>query len=269
MQLIDLTKIKREPIENRTSKGNQPKWRIKDIWYKADCMGYESLSEFVVSELLNKSNVKDYINYELIRIKYDNKEVNGCSSKNFRNNNEMLIPIEKLHRQYFGYGLADYLAKIDSVEKRIDYTVSFIEDKTELKDVGKYFSLMLAIDAFFLNEDRHTNNIAVIRNENTKTFRMAPIFDNGLSLLSDVNDYPLEKDVYENIKSVSAKPFDTSFDEQLDAIEKLYGSYLKFSFAKIDFYDLIGRLKNAYDDVIIKRVEKIILEQMRKYSVFF
>ena len=232
-------------------------------------MGYESLSEFIVSKLLNKSNVKDYINYELIRIKYDNKEVTGCSSRNFRNKNEMLIPIEKLHRQYFGYGLATTLAKIDSVEKRIDYTVSFLEDKTALKDIGKYFSLMLAIDTFFLNEDRHTNNIAVIRNENTKTFRMAPIFDNGLSLLSDVNDYPIDKDVYSNIKLVKAKPFDTSFDEQLDAAEKLYGCNLKFSFDKADVYALIDSIKGLYDAHIINRVERIILEQMRKYSFLF
>ena len=128
---------------------------------------------------------------------------------------------------------------------------------------------MIAIDAFFLNEDRHTNNIAVIRNENTKTFRMAPIFDNGLSLLSDVNDYPLGKDVYENIKSVKAKPFDMNFDKQLDAVEKLYGCCLRFSFTKTDVYDLMDSLKDVYDYEIIRRVEKIILEQMRKYPVFF
>ena len=51
MEFIDLTKFEKEPINNHTSKGNQPKWHIGDNWYKADHMGYEALSEYVVSYL--------------------------------------------------------------------------------------------------------------------------------------------------------------------------------------------------------------------------
>ena len=36
----------------QSSKGNQLKWETDGIWYKADYMGYEGLSEYVVSELL-------------------------------------------------------------------------------------------------------------------------------------------------------------------------------------------------------------------------
>lgn len=34
-----------------TSKGDQLKWKIDDRWYKADYMGYEGLSEVLVSDL--------------------------------------------------------------------------------------------------------------------------------------------------------------------------------------------------------------------------
>lgn len=269
MKLIDLTSIEKEPINNHTSKGNQPKWHIKNDWYKADHMGYEALSEYIVSALLKKSNVDDFLNYELVKIKYDDTESMGCISENFRQKDEMLIPLEKLHRQYYGIGLADAIAKKGSVDERIRYAVDFTEEITGLQNVGKYFSVMLSIDAFFLNEDRHTNNIAVIRNENTKLFRMAPIFDNGLSLLSDVKDYPLENDVYENMSKVRAKPFDMSFDKQLDSVEELYGSYLKFNFSRWDVLDIIDKARCGYDNEIVNRVEKVLLEQMRKYSVFF
>ena len=40
MRLIDLSDFKREPIENHTSKGNQPKWRIKDMM---ETLGYNDL----------------------------------------------------------------------------------------------------------------------------------------------------------------------------------------------------------------------------------
>ena len=269
MQVIDLTNIEKEKIENHTSKGNQPKWHIGDKWYKADHMGYESLAEYVISLFLEKSNIDDFVKYDLIKINYDNKEKIGCVSKDFKGENEMPIPLEKLHRQYFGFGLADAIAKKASVRDKITYTVDFVEKITGLQNVGRYFTLMLEIDAFFLNEDRHTNNIAVLRDEKTKVYRLSPIFDNGLSLLSDTNDYLLEDDIYVNIKKVQAKPFDISFDEQLNVAEELYGANLKFYFTRNDVYKTMDELKSIYPQNIINRVEKIILEQMRKYQYFF
>lgn len=269
MQVIDLTKIEKEKIENHTSKGNQPKWHIKDKWYKADHMGYEALAEYVVSELLKKSDVGDFVEYHLIKINYDNKERNGCVSENFKKDYEMLISIEKLHRQYFGKGLADVIAKKYSVQDKISYTVNFIKEITGLKDVGKYFVVMLTVDAFFLNEDRHTNNIAVLRDEKTKKYRFAPIFDNGLSLLSDTNEYLSDEDIDTNIKKVQAKPFIRSFDEQLDVAEELYGYHLKFDFTQHDIYGILQECNTIYDQQTVKRVEKILLEQMRRYQYLF
>ncbi|MBQ3545436.1 MAG: hypothetical protein IJA34_10710 [Lachnospiraceae bacterium] len=268
MQTIDLTNIKKEKIENHTSKGNQPKWHIGNKWYKADHMGYEALAEYMVSQLLKRSNLKNFVSYELVGIKYDGKETIGCVSENFKENYEMLIPLEKLHRQYFGIGLADAIAQ-SGVNEKIDYTVKFVEEITGLRDVGKYFSFLLAADAFFLNEDRHTNNIAVIRNEKTLEYRFAPIFDNGLALLSDTNDYLFERDIYDNIRKIQAKPFDVSFDVQLDAVEEMYGSYLNFNFTRKDIYEITNNLADIFDEKIIKRVEEILFEQMRKYQYFF
>ena len=42
---------------------------------------------------------------------------------------------------------------------------------------------MLVVDFLILNRDRHGANIEVLRNKNTKTLRLAPLFDHGLSLL--------------------------------------------------------------------------------------
>ena len=40
--------------KSASSKGNQQKWLVNDLWYKADHMGYEGLCEVIVSELLKK-----------------------------------------------------------------------------------------------------------------------------------------------------------------------------------------------------------------------
>ena len=39
--------------KSASSKGNQQKWLVNDLWYKADHMGYEGLCEVIVSELLS------------------------------------------------------------------------------------------------------------------------------------------------------------------------------------------------------------------------
>ena len=54
---------------------------------------------------------------------------------------------------------------------------------------------MLAFDALVLNEDRHTNNLLFLYDFKLDTWKLAPLFDHGLSLLSDVKDYPIDVDI--------------------------------------------------------------------------
>ena len=269
MVIFDSAGTQNVPKQNHTSKGDQPKWFVNNVWYKADYMGYESLAEVAVSKILSKSNIKNFVSYEPAQILLEGKKMNGCASKNFKNDNECLITLEKLHRSYFGTGLADKLAHITNTKDKIKYTVDFVTDITGLKDFEKYLTVMLEIDAIFLNEDRHTNNIAVIRNETTKKYRLCPYFDNGLSLLSDLNDYPEKNDVYNQINKVTAKPFSLSFNEQLDEAKILYGSNFQIDFSDFDIEKLFESFDGWYEVEIIKKVKKILFEQKRKYSIYF
>lgn len=269
MVRINLDAIEQEPILGHTSKGDQPKWQLDGKWYKADHMGYEALAEVVVSQLLKQSNVPDFVEYRPVLIQYQGKEIPGCVSKNFRRKDEMLVSFERLHRTYKGRGLAAALGGINEPQGRIRYTIDFIEQTTGLTGVGKYLTLLLELDSFFLNEDRHTNNLAVIRNEKTKEFRLCPIFDNGLALLSDLNDYPLDKDVYDSIKCVRAKPFDLDFNMQVEAAEELYGMQLNLSFSRKEVSKELKFVTELYGEKIYCRVEQVLFEQMRKYQVYF
>ena len=269
MVRINLDAIEQEPILGHTSKGDQPKWQLDGKWYKADHMGYEALAEVVVSQLLKQSNVPDFVEYRPVLIQYQGKEIPGCVSKNFRRKDEMLVSFERLHRTYKGRGLAAALGGINKPQGRLRYTIDFIEQTTGLTGVGKYLTLLLELDSFFLNEDRHTNNLAVIRNEKTKEFRLCPIFDNGLALLSDLNDYPLDKDVYDCIRCVRAKPFDLDFNVQVEAAEELYGMQLNLSFSRKEVSKELKFVTELYGEKIYCRVEQVLFEQMRKYQVYF
>ena len=270
MNKINLDAIAQEPIQGHTSKGDQPKWQLNGEWYKADHMGYEALAEVLVSELLGRSNVTSFVAYKPVWIEHGGKTFPGCVSKNFRAKDEMLVPFERLHRAYQGgHGLSETIAAMPDAAARIRYTVDFIEQTTGLTGVGPYLTTLLEIDAFFLNEDRHTNNLAVIRDERSGKFRLCPVFDNGLALLSDLNDYSLDADIYSCIDRVRAKPFSLDFDEQVEAANELYGSFLKFTFTKQDVRSILESAETFYPETILRRVQSIVFEQMRKYSIFF
>lgn len=75
------------------------------------------------------------------------------------------------------------LWRIENVENRLTFLMVNVERLTGLQDFGIYMNKLLTVDAFFLNEDRHTHNIAVLMNGEGK-FAYCPIFDNGAGLLS-------------------------------------------------------------------------------------
>ena len=253
--------------------GNQAKWHAGDQWFKADLFGYEALAEVLVSELLSQSNLRgitEFVLYAPVQIQYRNQQLAGCVSSNFRAEYDTLLSWERLHRICCsGNGLAATLSMMGSVLEQMQYTVEFVENTTGLSGVGRYLTAILEADAFFLNEDRHTNNLALLRNEDTGQFRLCPVFDNGLALLSDLQDYPLDQDVYSLIDRVSAKPFSADFSEQLEAAWNLYGPQLRFSFSMETVSECLSALADLYPRSVLSRVETVLREQKRKYAVLF
>lgn len=269
MLTIDLTLNDAVLTEGHTSKGNQPKWLLDGYWYKADHMGCEALAEVLTSRLLARSGIRNYVRYEPVLIRDGDKTYAGCRSRNFRQRDEMLVPLERLYRAYCGQSLAKKLEGIPETEEQIRFTVEFVEGTTQLTGFGSYLSTLLELDAFILNEDRHTNNIAVIRNETSGQYRLCPVFDNGLSFLSDLNDYPLEIDLYQNIARVEAKPFSRDFIVQMETAVNLYGSSLHFDIARRDADGLFDGLTECYPEEIIGRARSVLSEQMRKFRYLF
>lgn len=268
IETINLDKSGLFGTAGHSSKGNQMKWNNGDFCYKADSMGYEALSEIVISRILKHSNVENFVAYDPVKIEYKGKIYNGCKSKNFLRENESLITVEHLYRQYTGLSMASTLAKIPETIDRIKFLVDQVKVRTGLTNFGEYLTMALEMDAIFLNEDRHTNNIAVIYHSSAETtgyYRLCPYFDNGLALLADTaTDFALDKDYELCIKQVEAKPFSLNFDVQMDEAEKLYNKQLIIKKIGSAVSELAG-LDEMYDDFILKRVEDVIHHQMSKY----
>lgn len=256
--------------ENRkSSKGNQLKFERDGVWYKADNMGYEGLAECVISALLTKSSLEkdEYVSYDFETIGYKGNTYRGCKSIDFTDGWK-LITLERLFADSFGESLNKLIYRTQSHEDRLKLIVNQTERITGLTGFGAYMNKLLTIDALFLNEDRHTHNIAVLMNDKHE-FRLCPVFDNGAGLLSDTKmDYPLERDVFSQINDVKPKTFSTSFEEQLEISEKLYGQNISFHFSQEEVEDICFT-ENNYTNKEKERVVEVILEMKRRYKYLF
>jgi len=249
-----------------SSKGNQIKWRRSDgFWAKADDMGYEGLAEQVAFGLLAHSNFDVYAEYAVCKIYEEDKTYTGCVSADFISAGEELITLARLFQ-------ADVLRYDRDMEKmsasqRLQYLIEHTERITGMNGFGKWLGMLLEFDAFILNEDRHLNNIAIVKKPDG-TYKPMPVFDNGAAFLSDTTrDYPLGSGLGLSrlISRVRSKPTVTDFDKQLAAVDEVVGLSLKFDCLP----DAIQVQSQEYSEQIVARVQSILNHQARKYPHLF
>lgn len=268
--MIELFEQELRQPDRHSSKGNQLKWEKNGIWYKADYTGYEGLAEYVTSELLGHSTLaaSEFVRYELEEIRYRNQIHLGAKSKNMLMDDWQIITLERLFKNNFDQSLYTSLWRIRDVKDRLEFLVKQTERITGLTCFGPYMAKLLTIDALFLNEDRHTHNIAILMNSKGD-YSLCPIFDNGAALLADTKmDYPLANDVFDLMRQVQAKTISTDFDEQLDAAEELYGRQIGFHFTRKDVDELVDQAA-LYTKPERDRVKELLYQQMRKYIYLF
>ena len=270
MFMVELFEQNIRTNTRQSSKGNQLKWENEGIWYKADYTGYEGLAEYVISHLLKLTNLNEgeYVLYEPEQIKYKRQIYNGVRSRAFIDEDWQIITLERLFKNVYNESLTSVLWHMSDVKERLEFLVNAIKNITGLNNWGEYICRLFTIDAFFLNEDRHMHNIAVLMNGKGE-YKYCPVFDNGAGLLSDTTmDYPMEQDIYQMISEVKSKSVSQDFDEQLDVAENLYGQNLQFLFTKKNVSDIVNSA-DMYPLEERKRVELIIYSQMNKYKYLF
>jgi len=256
--------------DRQSSKGNQLKWCRNNVWYKADYMGYEGLVEYVVSRLLEKSSLKqeEYVLYKTEEISYKRRKYLGCKSENFLPEGWQLITLERLFYGFYNESLYKKLFTIPEHSERLEFIVDQAERITGISDFGKYMSKILAIDTFFMNEDRHMHNIGVLMDAEEK-YHLCPIFDNGAGLLSDIQmDYPMEENINNLMEEARSKTLCEDFDEQIEIAEELYGQQIRLKFNEKDVKEILD-MESYYPQEYKERVFEIIMNRRRKYRYLF
>ena len=182
----------------------------KKVYYKLSnydkvqgIIGHECVNELIVDRLLTILGIP-HLHYQLIRadIMVDGKirDVYLSASEDFKEKGESKIALDA-YKEREG----------NEMESAFDFCVR--------KGWEEYIYQMLVVDYLILNRDRHGANVEVLRNSRKKTFRVAPLFDHGLSLLCrcmndsqvaafDVmedkpcNNYIGSKSTWENLKLI-------------------------------------------------------------------
>jgi len=239
-------------IISTSSKGDQTKWRIGNKWVKQNTRGYEGQAEVLASLVLSCSTLlkSEYVEYFPCKIVLpDGKTSIGCYSYDFRGKLQE-VTLERLFEANFTS--TDYILnnKSLSTSEKFEQIMQQVQSFTGL-NVRKDLARILAFDTLILNEDRHTNNILFLYKPTEKSWRLAPIFDNGLSLLSDEQDYTPGKPLTILKRNVKAKPFNSNFYKQL----KLYNGPAFISKTR-----LLEKLESSSYD--FGRAKQVLLSQL-------
>lgn len=262
-------------IVQTSSKGNQEKWLDSGRWYKLDQFGYEGLAETLVSILLERSNIEmdtpfRFVRYRMERMRAHRLERTGCSSPDFLAPGQSIITLSHLLSRQEEKSLAQRLGRLPSDRQRIAYLAQATAEFTGLADLPAYLALLFEVDALFLNDDRHLNNIAVL--EQDGEYDYCPIFDNGAALLSNQRDYPMDIDPRGLIPKVAARPFHISFNRQRNTVVGLFGRQLRLP--RLCREDILAELEPLLEyyprrdrGLIADRVCQVILTRQRSMEL--
>lgn len=235
-----------------TSEGTQIKFYKDGFWYKMDSNGGEGIAEELASTVLSFSSLteEEYVSYESGLI----NQKSGCRSRNFLADDEEFITLYRFYQVMTGEKLNEKINILYTPKERADYVLSFFQDALDL-DLTSYFAKIFTLDYIILNEDRHFNNLGIIRSADG-TYRKAPIFDNGKSLLIGNPSVNRNFTIEENVKRTIARPFSGSFQKNWE----LFGSGFD-----LDIDNCIFQI-SQYPDC---KEKEILLYQLENCGVLF
>lgn len=201
-------------LGKNSSGGNLLKWRIGNKFIKTStfkehelqlgCM-YESYAEVIASRLAKWLGIPS-VQYQLCEIIIDNKiRIIGCESTDFTDNGRY---------RYIGLGHITESSGFPCIVGISGYQqlVSWLEPS--VPGFKNYLDANMILDYIVVNDDRHLNNLGLLRDTSTKQYILPPVFDTGNSLFCHkyVDSMQYEPSLPALLRS---KPFVPNFDIQL------------------------------------------------------
>lgn len=250
-------------LNKSTSKGVAEKYTNGNIWVKADLFGYEGLAETLASRAVKALGFKT-VEYNpcLLGInEYDAKT--ACVSASFLKEGFAEYSVGRVLEQYYDCKntdeLLDLLYLYTAPEQRLSFILNGMKTIVPKDILLTALANYVWLDSMLLNTDRHIFNMVFISNGATHEFIN---FDYGASMLSDLEDFPMQMPLQTAMYSAKSKPFSTRFSSQV----KLFEKYLPTSYnhsITIDIADLYAYYNASY----INRATEVLKQRLLLNSI--
>lgn len=204
----------------------------------------EPVSEVIASEIIRKFNIECAIStLSKMKLPSYNEEVIVNISEDFLKDNESLMSI----RSILGN---------DSRENLYKQVIVIIPNFKV--DIDK----MIVMDFLINNIDRHLRNFSVI-NKDGDIIKFAPLYDHGLSLYADIQDFELGQDDKKTWEMIDeCKPFCESHYKQLELIGDVNLPEVSLK----ELFDIVDNYKKYLSEYRIECI-KYLLEIRYNYLV--
>lgn len=156
---------------------------------------------------------------------YNGKQVVAC--KNFNSQSEQFVPFNDIGESTLDQDKETYQYNYEDI-------MQLLRDNSKLTDVNESIAMfwkIYIVDAFIGNFDRHGANWGFMKKDNK--YRLAPVFDNGSCLFSQLIDEDEMKQVI------------LSEEETDKRVYKFPTSQIKLNGKKSSYYDVIHSLSFA------------------------
>jgi hypothetical protein len=223
-------------------------YKLSDYDIINGIVGHECVNEIIVGRLMDVFGI-EHLQYRLIHagiLINDNKiETYLCESDDFKERNEAKVALEDF-----------YISEKNVNESPMDFC----------KRMGweEYIYGMLVVDFLISNRDRHGANIEVLRDRKSKSLRLAPLFDQGLSFVcrchskEELKDFDVMKD-----QKVQAFIGGNSTFENIKLIPKRYLKTLP-DISDPDINDITSGLAGIMEEDYINKIREM-LQRRWKY----
>ncbi len=185
----------------------------------------------------------------------DGKTKNVCACEDFTGNGWRLVEFQNL-KNSFPETPSSSNGNTTALEEIID-VIKYHSDIKNNNELENYFWDIFIVDSLIGNYDRHNGNWGILVNDETQEMKMAPVYDCGSCLYSQLTDEQM-KEILQNETEINNRVY----NKPTSAITE--------NGKRINYYDFIFSLKNndcnkalirIFNKIELNKIEKII-EQM-------
>lgn len=178
------------------------------------------------------------------------KTKNVCACEDFTNSDWRLVEFQNLKNSF-----PETPSSSNGQNTSIEEILDVIENHKDINDneyLKQHFWEVFIVDSLIGNYDRHNGNWGILVNDRTEEIKMAPIYDCGSCLYSQLMDEQMEK-ILKNKAEINNR----IYNKPTSAITE--------NGKRINYYDYIYSLKNPDCNEALKRlIGKIDMEKIKK-----